>query len=274
MCLVKMRNIYKSFGHVVALRGVDFDVGPNEVVGLIGDNGAGKSTLIKILCGVMPPTRGEIYVKGQKIDPRKYSVRMAHELGIEPVYQEQALAVKQPLWRNIFIGRQPTTWLGFIRIKEAKKQTEDLLRRFLGFTGAGVDSDTTVRTLSGGERQGVAIARAMFFQADLVVMDEPTTALSLQESAKVLDFIQKIKEHGKSCVYISHNIADVFSVSDRFVVLDRGEVVAEYEKAKISESELIEALLAYRGRGAPRARESGHSTRKESDSIEANRSST
>jgi len=262
MFLVEMRNIWKNFGHVTALRGVDFVVGTNEVVGLIGDNGAGKSTLIKILTGVFPPTKGEMYIKGEKIDWRHYSVREAHKMGIETVFQEQALALKQPLWRNIFISRQPTNFLGFIKVKQAKTQTEKLLRSFIGFTGVGIDPETTVRTLSGGERQGVAIARALYFQADLVVMDEPTTALSLQESAKVLEFISKIKEYGKSCVYISHNIADVYSVSDRFVILDRGKVVAEFKREEISRSQLIERLLAYRERGRLGKSDSGNEVKK------------
>lgn len=242
MSLVEMNNIHKRFGEVVALRGVDFELDDNEVVGLIGDNGAGKSTLIKILSGVFPLTEGEFYVKGQRINPNRYSVRAAHGLGIETVYQERALGVKQSLWRNVFLGRQPANRLGFIKVKEARQETEAIMRDFLGFTGGGVSPDSKIRTLSGGERQGVAIGRAMYFKADLVILDEPTNALSVKEVGKVLNFIRQVKERGKSCVYISHTISNIYPVSDRFVILDRGAVVGEYERKSISESELVDVL--------------------------------
>lgn len=242
MALVEMRDIHKYFGRVVALRGVNFTVGENEVIGLIGDNGAGKSTLIKILSGVFPPTKGEIIIKGQKIDLQTYSVRKAHELGIETVFQEQALGLEQAIWCNLFLGRELISRFGFLKMSEAYNETSRLLRELLGFRGGGVSPDAPVRRLSGGERQGVAIGRAMYFQADLVLLDEPTRALSLQEVRKVLDFILKLKEIGKSCVYISHTIANVYSVSDRFVILDRGQVAAEFSREEISEQELSEVL--------------------------------
>lgn len=238
-----MRGIYKTFGAVIALDGVDFEIGMNEIVGLIGDNGAGKSTLIKILSGVYPPTKGDIYIKGQKIDPRRYSVKEAHKLGIETVFQEQALGVKQSIWRNLFLGREPTNNLGFIKIDLAKRETDRMMKDFLGFRGGGVSTDSTVRTLSGGERQGVAIGRAMYFKADLIILDEPTRALSVKEVNKVLNFIHQLKDQGKSCVYISHTIANIYSVSDRFVILDRGRVVARYRRDEISELELNEVLI-------------------------------
>jgi len=243
MSLVRMENIHKSFGKVVALRGVDFEVGSNEVVGLIGDNGAGKSTLIKILSGVYPPTKGNIYIKGKKIDLRSYSVRKAHKLGIETVFQEQALGTKQTIWRNLFLGRELTDSLGFIQLNKVKRETDKMMRELLGFTGGGVLPDSTVKTLSGGERQGIAIGRAMYFKADLVILDEPTRALSVKEVNKVLNFIEKLKESGKSCVYISHTIANVYSVSERFIILDRGRVVGEYKRKEISEPELNEVLI-------------------------------
>jgi len=240
MSLVRMENIHKSFGKVVALRGVNFEVGSNEAVGLIGDNGAGKSTLIKILSGVYPPTKGNIYIKGKKIDLKSYSVRKAHKLGIETVFQEQALGTKQTIWRNLFLGRELTDSLGFIQLNKVKRETD---KELLGFTGGGVLPDSTVKTLSGGERQGIAIGRAMYFKADLVILDEPTRALSVKEVNKVLNFIEKLKESGKSCVYISHTIANVYSVSERFIILDRGRVVGEYKRKEISEPELNEVLI-------------------------------
>jgi len=243
MSIVQMKNIHKYFGKVVALQGVDFEVESNEVVGLIGDNGAGKSTLIKILSGVYPPTKGNIYIRGQKIDLKGYSVRKAHKLGIETVFQEQALGVKQTIWRNLFLGRELTGHLGFIQLDKVKRETDKMMKEFLGFTGGGVLPDSPVKTLSGGERQGIAIGRAMYFKADLVILDEPTRALSVKEVNKVLNFIKKLKDRGKSCVYISHTIANVYNVSDRFVILDRGQVVGRYERKKISEPKLNEILI-------------------------------
>jgi simple sugar transport system ATP-binding protein len=243
MSLVSMKDIHRSFGEVHALRGVDFEVGDNEVIGLIGDNGAGKSTLIKILSGVFPYSSGQMYVKGKKISPQHYSVRKAHRMGIETVYQEQALGLKQALWRNLFLGRQPTNRFGFIRMGEVRNETQKVMKEFLGFTGGGVSPDSMVGTLSGGERQGVAIGRAMYFEADLVILDEPTIALSVNEVNKVLRFISQVKEGGKSCVYISHTISNIYSVSDRFVLLDRGKVVGMYNRGDVTESELADIMV-------------------------------
>ncbi len=243
MSLVNMKNIHKHYGGVTALRDINFEVGSNEVVGVMGDNGAGKSTLIKIITGLHPFDKGEMYIKDQKIDPRKYSVKKAHEIGIETVYQEQALAEKQSLWRNIFLGRQKTNKLGFIKVKEEKEETNEIMRELMGFTGIGANPDSNIKTLSGGEKQGVAIGRAMHFDADLVILDEPTMALSLQEVEKVLNFIRDIKKRGKACIYISHNVANVYPVSDRFVVLDRGEIVGRYEREKISLQDLNKELV-------------------------------
>ena len=243
--LVEMKNIYKSYDGVVALKGIDFEVGFNEVVGILGDNGAGKSTLIKIISGVHSFDDGEMYIRGVKIDPKKYSVKMAHNLGVETVYQEKALADKQTLWRNVFIGRQITNKLGFLNIKKEKEETNKIMHDLMGFRGIGVSADSVIKTLSGGERQGVAISRAMYFEAELVILDEPTMALSLQEVKKVLKFIQNIKDKGMSCIYISHNIANVYPVSDRFVAIDRGKVVGAYNRKNISLQELSEELIRY-----------------------------
>ncbi len=243
--LVEMKNIYKSYDGVAALKGIDFEVGFNEVVGILGDNGAGKSTLIKIISGVHSFDDGEMYIRGVKIDPKKYSVKMAHNLGVETVYQEKALADKQTLWRNVFVGRQITNKLGFLNIKKEKEETNKIMHDLMGFRGVGVSADSVIKTLSGGERQGVAISRAMYFEAELVILDEPTMALSLQEVKKVLKFIQAVKDRGKSCIYISHNIANVYPVSDRFVAIDRGKVVGAYNRKDLSLEELSEELIRY-----------------------------
>lgn len=240
--LIQMKNIHKSFGGVVALDGVDFELGDNEVVGLVGDNGAGKSTLIKILSGVFPPDEGEMFIRGKKVE-RGYSVRKAHKLKIETVHQERALGEMQSMWRNIFAGRQITNRLGFIKIDKAKEETRKIMTEMMRFTGGGVSPDSTVGTLSGGEKQGVTIGRALYFNADLIILDEPTMALSIQETAKVLDFVRAIKREGKSAIYISHNIYLLYPVCERFVLLDRGRVIREFQKSEVSRDKLTEEMV-------------------------------
>ena len=240
---LRMINIQKYFGLVCALKNINIEVGRNEIVGLIGDNGAGKSTLVKILSGVFPPTSGELYVAGRKVNFKNYSVKKAHAYGIETVYQDKSLGEKQVLWRNFFIGRQITNRFGFIDVKRQKEIANEVMLNTIGFRGKGITVDSTVSQLSGGERQGIAIGRAMHFEADLIVLDEPTVALSLKEVGKVLNFVRKIKENNKACVYISHNIQDVYDIADRFIVLDRGEVVGNLPKEDITRKELDEFLL-------------------------------
>jgi len=241
--MVRMERIRMAYGNVVALNDVSLTVGRDEIVGLIGDNGAGKSTLIKIMTGVVRPTGGELYIRDERIDLSHYSVRRAHDWRIETVYQEKSLGEKQPLWRNFFVGRQITTRLGFIDIKKQKAITNDVLKNQIGFRGAGIDADSPVQKLSGGERQGIAIGRAMHFDADLVVLDEPTVALAIKEVQKVLDFVRSIKERGRACVYIEHNLAHVHELADKLVILDRGEVAATFMKGELTLSELTRYLL-------------------------------
>lgn len=238
--IIEMKNVCKFFGGIVALKDINFEVGNNEVVALIGDNGAGKSTLIKIIMGVYKPDRGELYFRGKRVE--NWSVEKARESGIEVVYQEKALGEKQPVWSNVFMGREIIGPMGFLKIKKAKKETERLMKKFMGFTSEAVTPDTFVRTMSGGEQQGVAIARALYFDAQLIILDEPTTALSISETKKVLDFIKKIKENGKSAIVISHAIYHLYPVSDRFVILDRGKIVGRLKKEEISMDELVEEM--------------------------------
>lgn len=242
---LRMVGIEKYFGRVCALKNVNLEIGRNEIVGLIGDNGAGKSTIVKILTGVFPPTSGELYVAGRKVNLRNYNVKRAHEYGIETVYQDKSLGEKQVLWRNFFIGREVTLPFGFINVKKEKEIAHEIMVNTIGFRGEGITVDSKVSKLSGGERQGVAIGRAMHFEAELIILDEPTVALSLKEVRKVLNFVHKIKEGGKACMYISHDIQDVYEISDRFIVLDRGEVMASIDKVDITLKELDEFLLEY-----------------------------
>ncbi|HVJ32205.1 MAG TPA: ATP-binding cassette domain-containing protein [Terriglobia bacterium] len=241
--VVRMENIRMAYGKVTALHDVTLEIGRNEIVGLIGDNGAGKSTLIKIMTGVQKPTSGRLFIRDQEIDFAGYSVKKAHGWKIETVHQEKSLGDKQPIWRNFFAGRQITNRWGFIDIKKEKQITNDVLLRQIGFRGVGINADSPVSKLSGGERQGIAIGRAMYFDADLIVLDEPTVALALKEVHKVLDFIRSIKQSGRACLYIEHNLAHVHELSDRLIVLDRGRVVSNIPQGGMTLQQLQTHLL-------------------------------
>ena len=241
--IVRLEGVQKYFGAIQALRDINLAIGHNEIVGLIGDNGAGKSTLIKIITGVLQPSAGRIFIRDREVNLSEYSVRMAHELSIETVYQDRSLADNQPLWRNFFVGRQITNRFGFIDIKREKEIADQILKHAIGFRGDGITVDSTVSTLSGGERQGIAIGRAMHYQADLIILDEPTVALAVAEVRKVLDFVKRIRQAGRACIYIEHNLAHVHEVADRLIVLDRGAVVTEIAPRDMSVAELTEFLI-------------------------------
>lgn len=232
--IIELQNISKSFGNVYALNQVSFSVNAGEVVGLLGDNGAGKSTLIKILAGFYTPDSGEIRLKGQLVT--NWNPSRSRQSGIETVFQDRALAVQQTIARNIFMGRETKTRnrtlssrLGFIDRKKQYTEAERLMKE-IGFTSKVFSPNSIVGTLSGGERQGVAIARALYFDAELIILDEPTTALSLTETEKVFSFVRNVRASGRSVVFIGHNIYHVFGIADRFVVLDRGKVALQCNK--------------------------------------------
>ena len=245
---LELRHISKSFGGVQVLRDVSLRLFPGEVVGLLGDNGAGKSTLIKIVTGVHPPDEGEV-VFGGKVVPN-LDVQTARSLGVETVFQERALAEQLPLWRNIFMGRPLTHRFGFLRTGEMRQITSDLMGRSMGFTSAVLTPDTTVFGLSGGERQGLAIVRALHFEAEIIILDEPTMGLSLKETEKLLTFVDGIRTAGKSAVFIDHNIFHVYSVADRIIVLDRGSVAGEFPTSRYSLEELMGIMREVAVRGA------------------------
>jgi simple sugar transport system ATP-binding protein len=251
--LLELEGISKSFGGVQAVQDVSLSVGANEIVGLFGDNGAGKSTLIKIITGFHVPDSGTITWKGQQFD--HLTVQRARELGIETVYQERALADQQPLWRNVFMGRERTTRLGLLDVAGMRTETEKLMLEFLRFTSKAVTPESFVGSMSGGERQGVAIARALHFEAELVILDEPTMGLSLTETKKTLDFVRGIKDAGRSSIFIDHNIFNVHEICERVIVIDRGRVAGEFRPSEMSVHELVEQLrhVAETGslRGAP-----------------------
>ncbi len=240
---VELRGLWKSFGAVSALRGASLALKKGEVLALLGDNGAGKSTLIKILAGVYRPDRGEMIVDGRPVDFRAYSVAQARTMGIETVYQERSLGERQPLWRNVFAGRPLKNWLGFIDARREKAETMKLLADVLGLKGAGLYADASALTLSGGERQGLAIARAMYFDASTIVLDEPTTALAVSEVEKVLEFVARIRDSGKSCIFISHELAHVYRAADRFALMGRGRVAAVLEKNDVTPDGLMRRLM-------------------------------
>jgi simple sugar transport system ATP-binding protein len=224
--LVRMENISKSFGRVQALQNVDFTVGHREIVGLVGDNGAGKSTLIKVLAGAIRATHGEIFFKGEKVNIR--NTRDAIKLGIETIYQDSALVPQLSIARNLFLGREPTRRFFFIN-RLAKKHMNNEARALLNRVGImkNIDPRTPITALSGGERQAIAISRAMYFEADLIIMDEPTNHLGVEETQGVLRFIKEAKEAGHSSIFITHNIYHVFQVVDRIVVMRLGKKVAD-----------------------------------------------
>ena len=237
--LLGMTGISKSFGEIQSLIDVDFSVGYGEIVGLLGDNGAGKSTLVKIITGYYQPDNGYIYWKGQRLF--NVSANKIHRLGIEVVYQERALADQQTIWRNIFMGRELTNRFGFLDMNKMKQETQKLMSQ-MKFTSKATTSEGIVETLSGGERQGIAISRALYFDAELIILDEPTMGLSLSETKKTLDFVEEIKKLGKSAVFIDHNIFHVYPIADRIVILDRGKIVGQFLKGELTLEELTEQL--------------------------------
>jgi simple sugar transport system ATP-binding protein len=224
--LVRMDNIIKDYGRVRALDGVTFRVYENEIVGLLGDNGAGKSTLIKVLSGAVRPTSGDIIIKGKKVEIRSTTDAIAN--GIETIYQDSALVTQLSITRNLFLGREPTTGPGFLNRMDMAAMDQvarDLLRQ-VGIT-KNIPPSTPIGSLSGGERQAVAIARAMHFDSDLIILDEPTNNLGVAETQGVLRFVRGARDSGHSCIFIAHNIHHVFQVVDRIVVMRQGKVVAD-----------------------------------------------
>lgn len=239
--LVRMEHISKSFGKVQALEDVSLNIKDREIVGLVGDNGAGKSTLIKILSGAHKATDGDIYFKGEQA--KLNDTWDAIELGIETIYQDSALVSQLSIMRNLFLGREPIAKPRFLNRLDKnlmRSETRKLLRE-VGIT-KDLEPDTPITSLSGGERQSIAIARAMFFHADLIILDEPTNNLGVEETQGVLRFIREAREGGASCIFITHNIYHVFQVVDRIVILRRGKKVCEVDPKKTSIEEVEKVI--------------------------------
>ena len=243
--LVEMRGIKKSFGRVQALKGVDFHVRKQEIVGLLGDNGAGKSTLIKILVGYHQPDEGEIYFEGKRVFFK--SPWDSRKVGIETVYQDLALVNLMPIWRNFFLGREIIRRIGPVKILDVGKMKK-IAREVLRDIGIFIRSaDETVAFLSGGERQAVAIARAIHFGAKLLILDEPTASLSVGETRKVLEHILEAKKQGISVIFITHNIYHVYEVADRLVLLEKGEKIGDYDKKDVTPEKVMDIIAAAAG---------------------------
>uniref|UniRef100_A0A7V4N3T3 Sugar ABC transporter ATP-binding protein n=1 Tax=Thermodesulfobacterium geofontis TaxID=1295609 RepID=A0A7V4N3T3_9BACT len=240
--LVKMVDIHKWFGKVYALKGVDFSVNRGEIVGLVGDNGAGKSTLIKILSGIYPPDKGRIYFEGKEV--KFSSPRDAMKIGIEVIHQELTVAPLMSIARNIFMGREIEKHIGPIKLLDLKRMRDESLRALNKIGLFMRDVDTIIENLSGGERQGVAIARAMYFKTKLLILDEPTNNLSVKESAKVLEFIKELKNEGISCVFITHNLYHVYPIADRIVVLSHGKKVGDFKKEETSIENITQIITS------------------------------
>lgn len=240
--LVRMEHINKLFGRVQALNNVSFQVRDQEIVGLLGDNGAGKSTLIKILSGALRPTSGDIYIKDQRVDIR--NTTDAINQGIETIYQDSALVTQLSIARNLFLGREPITGPRFLGRMDQRMMNEvaGKLLREVGIS-KNIPPDTPISALSGGERQAVAIARAIHFKSDLIILDEPTNNLGVEETQGVLRFVRNVRDSGHSCIFIAHNIYHVFQVVDRIVILRRGQVVADNINPRDTTIEEVERII-------------------------------
>jgi simple sugar transport system ATP-binding protein len=242
--VVRMENISKRFGTIMALEGVDFTVDQRQVMALLGDNGAGKSTLIKILTGIYTPTGGQIYFEGQPV--RINTPHEARELGIETVYQDLALVNLMSITRNFFLGRElvqkfgPINWL-------RRKEMNHLTRQSLAEIGIAIRSPVEkVGSLSGGERQSIAIGRALHFGAKLLILDEPTSALSVAETRKVLNYITSARERGLAVIFITHNVHHVYQVADAYTIIRHGRKVGTYTKGDLTENDIADLITGDR----------------------------
>jgi simple sugar transport system ATP-binding protein len=234
--LVEVRGIVKHFGSVIALSGVSMTVARGEVLCLLGDNGAGKSTLIKILSGVYRPTRGDLLVEGAPV--AFASPRDALDAGIATVYQDLAMIPLMSVTRNFFMGREPTRGFGPFRYVDFKR-CHAVTREEMHRIGIDIrDPHQAVGTLSGGERQCVAIARAVYFGAKVLILDEPTSALGVAQTSMVLKYIHQVRQRGLGVIFITHNVRHAYAVGDRFTVLNRGRTMGSSTKHEIRIDEL------------------------------------
>lgn len=238
--LLELHNISKSFGALTALRNLSFHIGEGEVVGLLGDNGAGKSTTVNLISGIHKPTEGYLSVDGRKT---AFSCRSdSADAGIETIYQHTALVDSLSITRNIFMGRELTDRFGFLRQREMREIAMEVLQNAVHISG--IDSpDTLVGNLSGGEKQAVAIARAVYFKKRVLLLDEPTSALSVRETEALLNQVLKLKAENVSSVLVTHNIYHAYQVCDRFVIMSHGTKVFDVDKADTTINQLTEYVV-------------------------------
>jgi simple sugar transport system ATP-binding protein len=238
--ILEVRNVTKMFGSIIALSEVSCRVYPGEVTCLLGDNGAGKSTLIKVLCGVHQPTDGDYFFEGQSVTFN--SPREALNMGIATVYQDLSLIPLMPVWRNFFLGSEPEKRIGPLKwydIAFAKRTVREEMSKM----GIDIrDPDQPVGTMSGGERQSIAISRAVYFGAKVLILDEPTAALGVKQAGIVLHYIVKAKRQGLGVIFITHNPNHAYPVGDHFVILRRGRILGDYQKDEITQQELINLM--------------------------------
>ncbi len=234
---LRLRGISKSFGAVRALYQVDFEVNAGEVIGLVGDNGAGKSTLIKVISGVAPADEGEIFLEGKKVNiPNPQS---ANNLGIETVYQDLALCDNLDVVANLFLGREERSFIRSLNEIDMEKQALNVLRTL---DVKLPSTRTPVATLSGGQRQSVAVAKSILRKAKVVLLDEPTAALGVAQTRQVLNLIRRLREQGLAVVVISHNLADVFEVVDRVIVLRLGRRVGTFDVKTTTPEQIVASI--------------------------------
>lgn len=236
--VLELRNIRKAFGGVVAIEDFSLDVRAGEVVALVGDNGAGKSTLIKIISGVYAPTSGAIRIDGQEVSMP--NATKAREHGIEVVYQDLALVDQQPVYMNLFLGRELTK--GPLRLLDRRRMIAETERLVTELDVRIPSAHATIRDLSGGQRQGIAIARATHWARKLVLLDEPTAALGVAETAKVEKTVAALKSRNIGVLIISHSLDQVFRLSDRICVLRRGKQIGVRETAKTDKNEIVSMI--------------------------------
>jgi D-xylose transport system ATP-binding protein len=249
---LELRGISKSFGSVRALTDVDFEVRAGEVMALVGDNGAGKSTLIQCVAGIHPIDRGEILFDGKPVHIR--GPRDAAELGIEIVYQDLALADNLDVVQNMYLGREEHDWLQRLDETTMERRTAETMKT-LAVTTIGSIRQPVAR-LSGGQRQSVAVARAVMWNSKVVILDEPTAALGVIQTRQVLDLVKRLAEQGLAVVIISHNLPDVFEVATRITVLRLGRNVVVLERGKATQDEVVRAITF----GAPAMSSAGEDT--------------
>lgn len=238
--MYEVRNVSKRFGGVLALDGLDFHLGSGEVVGLLGDNGAGKSTLIKMMSGIVQPDTGAVFVDGAPVAVR--SRRDSQKIGIETIYQDTALVDSMSIVRNIFMGRELVGKRGFLDHRRMREVAIDVLRTTVHISGID-NPDKEVGALSGGQKQAVAIARAVYFKRRILLLDEPTSALSVRETESLLAYIKRLRDEGVSSVLVTHNLYHAYQACDRFVVMSHGRKVIDVSKADTSIDELTRHVV-------------------------------